>query len=58
MKREVDSEETSDINIFDWIDYRPNVGVEGLHIIGLPGTGKSIWPQRWQFIVCKKGNTS
>ncbi len=30
-----------DVNIWDWINYRKNVGVEGLHIIGLPGTGKS-----------------
>lgn len=30
-----------DININDWLQYRENVGVEGLHITGLPGTGKS-----------------
>lgn len=30
-----------DINIADWINYKKNVGVEGLHITGLPGTGKS-----------------
>ncbi len=32
---------TVDVNIYDWINYRPNVGVEGIHIIGLPGTGKT-----------------
>lgn len=30
-----------DIGIKHWIDYNPNVGVEALHMIGLPGTGKS-----------------
>ena len=30
-----------DIGIKDWIHYNPNVGVEALHMIGLPGTGKS-----------------
>lgn len=30
-----------DIGIKDWIDYNPNVGTEQLHMIGLPGTGKS-----------------
>jgi len=29
------------IGIKDWINYNPNVGVEALHHIGLPGTGKS-----------------
>lgn len=29
------------IGIKDWINYNKNVGVEGLHMIGLPGTGKS-----------------
>lgn len=29
------------IGIKDWIHYNPNVGVEQLHMIGLPGTGKS-----------------
>lgn len=24
-----------------WLHYRPNIGVDGLHIIGLPGSGKS-----------------
>jgi len=33
---------TIDINIKDhWLNYRETVGVEGLHITGLPGTGKS-----------------
>ena len=33
---------TIDINIKDhWLNYRKTVGVEGLHITGLPGTGKS-----------------
>ena len=30
-----------DINIDSWINYNKAVGVEGLHITGLPGTGKS-----------------
>lgn len=30
-----------DISIEDWLYYRKNIGVEGLHITGLPGTGKS-----------------
>ena len=30
-----------DITIRDWIDYKPNVGVEMLHISGLPGWGKT-----------------
>ena len=29
------------IGIKDWIKFNPNVGVEALHHIGLPGTGKS-----------------
>lgn len=29
------------IGIKQWINYKPSVGVEALHMIGLPGTGKS-----------------
>lgn len=44
-----------DVNIFDWINYRPNVGVEGCHITGLPGTGKSNMASALGVYCLKKG---
>lgn len=46
---------TIDFNIMDWINYRPNVGVEGLHITGLPGTGKSNMASALAVYCMKKG---
>ena len=43
------------INILDWIDYRPTVGVEAAHIIGLPGTGKSNMASALAVYCMKKG---
>lgn len=43
------------ISILDWIDYRPNVGVEAAHIIGLPGTGKSNMASALAVYCMKKG---
>jgi len=44
-----------DINIWDWINYNPNVGVEAAHIIGLPGTGKSNMASSLATYCLKKG---
>lgn len=44
-----------DVNIFDWINYRPNVGVEGCLVTGLPGTGKSNMASALGVYCMKKG---
>ena len=31
----------ANISIMDWINYKKSVGVEALHMIGYPGSGKS-----------------
>ena len=46
-----------DLGIKKWIHYNPNVGVEGLHMIGLPGTGKSNMATGLMMQCLKKGET-
>ena len=47
----------NDLGIRKWINYDPNVGVEGLHMIGLPGTGKSNMATGLMLQCLKKGES-